>query len=186
VTGLTALYRPEFEAALSAFARVSEAMLRAGFEAPILVGGAAVELYSGSAVTTGDFDVVTGRQEAFETALVEQGFSRPVGPGHTPEGWVHPDLKLGFEIVSSTLLDGGADRDRVRLFSTGEAGRIAVISVEDMIADRLGQFASGTAPEMLSQAKTLFGLYPDADLDYLERRVRQETMGEYGVQDCKG
>jgi hypothetical protein len=186
VTEQTAIYRPEFKAALRAFARASQAMLLHGFEAPILVGGAAAELYSGSAITTGDFDVVTGGREAFEAALADQGFIRPPGPGHTPEGWIHPDLKLGFEIVSSTLLDGAADRSRIRLFSTGETGRIAVISVEDMIADRLGQYASGTASEMLQQAKTLFGLYPDSDLDYLERRIREETMGEYGVEDCKG
>jgi hypothetical protein len=74
----------------------------------------------------------------------------------------------------------------VQILTFDPDGRVAVISIEDIIADRLGQFASGTAPEMLRQAKTLFGLYPDADLDYLERRVREETMGEYGVQDCKG
>lgn len=186
MSGAHSPYRPEFEAALRAFARASEAMLQKGLEAPVLVGGAAAELYSGSAITTGDFDVVTGSQEAFEAALQEQGFVKPPGPGHTPEGWVHPDLQLGFEIVSSTLLDGAADRGRLRLFSAGAAGRIAVIAIEDMIADRLGQYSSGSAPEMLRQARTLFSLYPDADLDYLERRVREETMGEYGVEDCKG
>ena len=50
-------YRPEFEAALRLFARVSEAMVARGLSRPILVGGAAVEYYSGSAVTTGDFDI---------------------------------------------------------------------------------------------------------------------------------
>jgi hypothetical protein len=55
-------YRPEFEAALRLFARASEAMHRRGFQRPILVGGAAAELYSLSAVTTGDFDICTLRQ----------------------------------------------------------------------------------------------------------------------------
>lgn len=77
-------FRAEFEAALRAFARVSEAMMRDGFMAPILVGGAAAELYSASTITTGDFDVVTGRQDEFEEALRNQGFTRPLGPGHTP------------------------------------------------------------------------------------------------------
>ena len=174
-------YRPDFEAALRAFARASEAMIRKGFEAPILVGGAAVELYSTSAITTGDFDVVTGRQEAFEQTLEEQGFSRSAGPGHTPLGWVHPDLKLGFEVVSGSLLDGLADRDRVQLVEFDPEGAIAVISVEDMIADRMGQFASGTAPDMLGQARTLFTLHPDADLAYLERRICEETSGDHGI-----
>jgi hypothetical protein len=37
-------YRPEFEAALRLFARVSSAMTARVHPAPILVGGAAVEL----------------------------------------------------------------------------------------------------------------------------------------------
>jgi hypothetical protein len=174
-------YRPEFEAALRAFARASEAMKRKGCEAPILVGGAAAELYSASAITTGDFDVVTGRQDAFEDALRGQGFSRPLGPGHTPLGWIHPDLKLGFEVVSGALLDGLADTGRVRLIEFEPDGALAVISLEDMIADRMGQYASGTAPEMLGQARILFALHPDADLAYLERRIREETSGDHGI-----
>ena len=174
-------YRPEFEAALRAFARICEALRRRGVEPPVLVGGAAAELYSGSAINTGDFDVVTGRQDLFEEVLREQGFINALGPGHTPLGWLHPELGLGFEVVSSTLLDGRAERERVRLFSAGQDGEFAVISVEDMVADRMGQFASGTAPDMLEQARTLFSLYPDADLRYLERRIREETVGEYGI-----
>lgn len=174
-------YRPEFETALRAFARASEAMRRQGFEPPILVGGAAVELYSGSAINTGDFDVVTERQDAFEATLREQGFTKPVGLGHTPLGWVHPELKLGFEVVSSVLLDGRADRARVRIIDLGRDGAIRVLSVEDMIADRVGQYASGTAPDMLGQARRLFALHRDADLQYLKRRIREETLGEYGL-----
>lgn len=37
-------YRPEFEAALRLFTRVSEAMVARGLARPVLVGGAAVEL----------------------------------------------------------------------------------------------------------------------------------------------
>jgi hypothetical protein len=59
---------------------------------------------------------------------------------------------------------------------------LAIIAIEDMIADRLGQYASGTAPEMLQQARTLFSLYPDADLIYMERRIREETAGKHGIE----
>jgi hypothetical protein len=38
---------------------------------------------------------------------------------------------------------------------------------------------------MLDQAKTLFDLYPDADLGYMEKRIRFETAGEYGVDSLK-
>ena len=156
-------------------------MVEQGYLAPILVGGGAVELYTSSKLMTGDFDIVTGRQEEFEAVLASLGFEKPVGLGHTMLGWMHPDLELGFEVVSSSLYEGMADRDRVRLVDLAEDGTAAIVSVEDMIADRLGQFASGTAPEMLGQALALFTLYPDADMDYLEQRVRYETGGDHGV-----
>jgi hypothetical protein len=181
MAGSAPLHRPEFEAALRAFARATEAMRKRGFEAPVLVGGAAVELYTASTITTGDFDLVTGREDAFEEILLQQGFSCPPGPGHTPTGWVHADLGLGFEIVSRSLLDGKADRDRIRLFAFEPDGVIAVISVEDMIADRMGQYASGSAPDMLDQAQILLTLHPGVDLAYLERRIREETAGEQGI-----
>ena len=174
-------WRPEFVVALRLFARVSEAMKRAGCEAPVLVGGAAAELYSGSAINTGDFDVVTGRQQAFEDALFAAGFARPIGQGHTFTGMVHPELSFGFEVVSSVLLDGAAERDRVRLFAAGDDGTVAVIAPEDMIADRMGQYASGTAPEMLEQARQLLTLSDNLDLAYLDRRIREETIGDHDL-----
>lgn len=179
------VYRPEFEAALRLFATASEALVARGFTRPILVGGAAVELYTLGAVTTGDFDVVTPMQSEFEDALRRLGFTKPGGPGHTPLGWIHPELQLGFEVVSSSLLDGAADRDRALLVNTGTDGQASIISLEDIIADRVGQFASGSAPDMLDQARRLLALYPDADLDYMERRVRHETKGDYGVEDIR-
>jgi hypothetical protein len=178
-------YRPEFEAALRLFARVSEAMKARGFQAPVLVGGAAVEIYSLSAISTGDFDIVTGRQSEFEEELRNHGFVRPSGPGVATRGWVHPELMLGFEVVSATLLDGMAERGRVRLFSLDVDGIAAVVSLEDMIADRMGQYASGTARDMLQQAQTMFDLYPDADLQYMDARIRFETAGDYGVEALK-
>ena len=156
-----------------------------GLPAPILVGGAAVEIYSNSAIATGDFDVVTPVQAEFEQELRTLGFTKPQGIGHTPLGWVHPTLMLGFEVVSATLLDGMADHDRVALIDLDEDGVAAIISIEDMIADRMGQYASGAAPEMLEQAKRLFILHRDADLDYMERRIRHESAGDYGIADLK-
>lgn len=180
---MTSAYRPEFEAALRLLARVSEAMRAQGFEAPVLVGGGAVEIYSNSAVTTGDFDLVTARQEAFEAALVEAGFVRPSGPGIATRGWIHPELRLGFEVVSSTLLGGLADRERLLLVDIAPDGTVAVLSVEDMIADRMGQYASGSAPDMLEQSRKLLSLHSDADRAYLDRRIREETAGDYGIED---
>jgi hypothetical protein len=66
-----------------------------GLPRPILVGGAATEFYSGSAIMTGDVDLTSPVQAEVEEELLRLGFSKPLGFGHTPLGWVHPDLQLG-------------------------------------------------------------------------------------------
>lgn len=177
------MYRPQFEAALRLLARISSDLDEAGCRPPILVGGGAVEVYTSGAITTGDFDLSCGRQDVLEAAMQQRGFIRPSGPGMATRGWIHPELALGFEVVSDTLLDGLADRAMVRIVELGEDGSVAVIAPEDIIADRMGQYASGTAPEMLGQANALFSLCEGLDLHYMDRRIREETAGDYGLQD---
>ena len=116
------MYRPQFEAALRLLARVSTDLDDAGFNPPILVGGGAVEFYTAGAITTGDFDLSCARQELLEAAMQRRGFVRPSGPGKATRGWVHPELALGFEVVSGSLLDGLADRTRVRVLELGADG----------------------------------------------------------------
>lgn len=175
------VWRPQFEAALTVLAKVSDRLAAQGLPRPVLVGGAAAELYSGSGIVTGDFDLVTVRQDAFERELRAHGFVKPSGPGTLTRGWVHPELGFGFEVVADTLLDGHADRDRVQLFAVDSGERLAVIALEDLIADRMGQYASGTANEMLQQAQTLYRLAEGLDAAYLERRIREETGNDHGI-----
>lgn len=180
---VTSPYRPEFEDALLLFARISEAMARRGLSRPILVGGAAVEYYSGSAIATGDFDLCSSVQPELEEEMQRHGFVKPSGPGKSTRGWIHPDLRLGFEIVGSTPLDGNVDSDHVLLIEDVADGQsFAIIAVEDLIADRMGQYASGTARDRIDQARALFRLHPNMDLDYLEKRVRQESSGDHGIE----
>jgi hypothetical protein len=180
-------WRPEFIDALRLLARLSDAMEARGLPRPVLVGGGAVEFYSGSAMMTGDIDVTSPVQPELEEELRRLGFVRPSGAGRSLRGWIHPDIGLGFEVVGSSPMGGGIDAARLRLVAPpGESGHFRIISVEDLIADRMGQFASGSAPEMLGQARTLLKLYPNLDRPYLEQRVRQETVGDYGAADIAG
>jgi len=100
-------------------------------------------------------------------------------------GWIHPALMLGFEVVGSGLLDGLASHDRIRVIEIGDEGAIAVIAAEDLIAGRMGQYASGSAPEMLGQAQALFKHSKGLDLQYMDQRIREETSQTYGVQDLQ-
>ncbi len=151
----------------------------------MLVGGGAVEIYTRGAVMTGDFDLSCGRQDVLEAVMQRHGFLRPSGAGVATRGWVHPELRLGFECVSDTLLDGLADRDMVQLIELGADGTVAVVAPEDIIADRMGQYASGSAPEMLGQARAVFALCEGLDLDYMARRIFEETGGDYALQDLQ-
>jgi hypothetical protein len=180
-------WRPEFLDALRMLARLSEALARRGLPRPVLVGGGAVEFYTGSAVMTGDIDVTSPVQPELEEELRKLGFIRPSGPGKSTRGWVHPDIGLGFEVVGNSPMRDTPDEIRIRPVEPidGEPP-VRILSLEDLIADRMGQYASGTAREMLEQARQLLPLVSEADRDYLDRRIRTETMGDYGVEDLKG
>jgi len=56
-----------------------------------------------------------------------------------------------------------------------------------MIADRIGQYASTTnrVPAMLDQAVKLFRLADQLDETYLDRRIRDETLGELDLKYLK-
>lgn len=153
----------------------------------MLVGGGAVEFYTGSAVMTGDIDVTSPAQPELEEELRKLGFVRPSGPGKSTRGWVHPDLGLGFEIVGDDPMDGHVPRSRLTMLKAipGEP-EMVVLGIEDMIADRMGQYASGAARDMLGQARTLFGLNFAMDLDYLEARICEESAGDHGIEDLEG
>lgn len=152
----------------------------------MLVGGGAVEFYTGSAIMTGDIDVTTPVQPELEEELQKLGFVRPSGPGKATRGWVHPEIGLGFEVVADVPMDGNIPSAHLVLVAPidGEP-EMAIISVEDIIADRMGQYASGTAREMLGQARALFTLPIAFDRDYLERRIREESAGDHGVEDLE-
>jgi hypothetical protein len=176
-------WRPEFLEALKILAQVSEAMHRRGLPRPVLVGGGAAEYYSGSALMTGDIDVTSPVQPELEEELKRFGFIKPSGAGQSLRGWIHPDLGFGLEVVANAPMNGAAESARFRLVRPiGEREVFRVISIEDLIADRVGQFSSGAAREMIEQARLLFGLYADLDRDYLEIRIRDETIGEHGIE----
>ncbi len=176
-------YRPEFEAALRLLAQASEAMVARGLPRPILVGGAAVEYYSGSAIATGDFDLCSPVQAELEEELQRLGFIRPSGPGKATRGWIHPTFRLGFEIVANFPMEGSVAPSHLLLIDLMPGQSFVVISVEDLIADRMGQYASGTAPDRIDQARALFRLHPDVDRAYLDRRIREESFGDHGIED---
>jgi hypothetical protein len=88
---------PDKTAALAAWV---QGLFEKGSE-PILVGYAAVELYTRGAYTSGDLDPVGTLSPAARKALVDAGFRRQ------GRHWVHEEGQVFLEFPSSTLLEGG-------------------------------------------------------------------------------
>ena len=170
--------RPEFREALSLLAQAFKVLSDEGLGLPVLVGGAAVELYTTGGITSGDFDLVTPHQRVLENTLVRFGFERPHRPGELLGGVIHRRLDFGVQVVSGLLMAGKADRARIKVFDI-EGGRMAVIPVEDLIADRMGQAFADQPPreDMLDQALMLYRLAEAPDLTYLDKRICEETVG---------
>jgi len=93
---------------------------------PVLVGGAAVELYTGGAYTTGDYDFVGDVPESVANALMKAGFKR--------EGrhWINSDAELFVEFPGSAI----QAHEKTALVDIGGIS-VLTLSPEDMIVDRL-------------------------------------------------
>lgn len=171
-------YRPEFTRALEVIARAFHEAVVKGAEMPVIVGGAAVEYHTVSEVQSADFDLVTayGSDAILVEELEKVGFKRSFSG--SLRNLHHPDLLIGLDFVSGRLFEGKTDATRIEIFKVDEEGRLEVRfpPVEDMIADRLGQYESvpGGRSDMLEQAVALYQLAGDVDAEYLKRRVREE------------
>ena len=183
---MTSPFRPEYEQALKLLGGVVHKLVENGYPPPVLVGGAAVEFHTAGSIFSGDFDLTTPFQEALEEELLAAGFEKPFGAGKLTRGWVHPEMLIGIEVVGRTPFEGKSDQDRLVLVDVS-GSPVTVIPVEDIIADRMGQYNSAPqmVPEMLEQAIMLYQLAWELDEAYLEKRIREETVNDLGLEDLK-
>ncbi len=162
------MYRKVYIEALRLLARAFDIAEQRGAPRPVIVGGSAVEFYTGGAITSGDFDLVAAREEIVGEALVEVGFRREDRQGVRLGGFYHPDSLIGVEFVTGPLFEGRTDPGRLRLVVVDEASDAKVIfpPPEDLIADRLGQHASDPRgrDDMLEQARLVASLAENLDV----------------------
>lgn len=147
---------------LVALAIVADRLAEDGIE-PILVGGAAMELYTGGGYATGDVDLALPRGPAVDRAFADLGF--------TTQGrfWVRPELDLYFEAPAPAGLPGEtAPRTRIEV----EGLPVVVIGLEDLLLDRLRAAAHWRSDEDRRWARRLALLYPDRlDWAYLREKA---------------
>lgn len=95
-------------------------------EAPVLVGGGAVELYTGGSYLTGDLDFVGVMQDLVSRQMTSAGFQR------RGRHWVHEASQVFIELPARSF-DAETRIDEM-LF---HAFRVRVISLENALVDRL-------------------------------------------------
>ncbi|MGH7588412.1 MAG: nucleotidyltransferase [Gemmatimonadota bacterium] len=137
--------------------------------APALVGGGAVELYTGGAYVTGDLDFVGYMTDSAAKLLDEVGFRR-IG-----RHWKHEEAQLFIELPGR-FLEGGARAVELDAFGN----TVRVISPEDVLIDRLAGWKFWKSHE---HGVNAFLLYRALDRD-LERPRLQERARVEHVQDA--
>jgi hypothetical protein len=102
---------------------------------PTLVGGGAVELYTGGAYTTGDLDFVGYVPNPARKALIQAGFVK------LGKNWIHEGARIFLEFPSSSL---GED-ERKAVLTVGRF-LIQIVGPEDLLVDRLAAWKHWESP----------------------------------------
>ncbi|HEX2164005.1 MAG TPA: hypothetical protein VHM02_08655 [Thermoanaerobaculia bacterium] len=112
---------------LVALALVADRLAEDGIE-PILVGGAALEVYTAGGYATGDVDLALPTSPEVDCAFADLGFQK------RGRFWLRDDLDLVFEAPAPAGLPGEtAPRTELSV----EGLRVVVIGVEDLLLDRV-------------------------------------------------
>jgi len=118
---------PERTAAVTAWV---QAQFHEEERAPVLVGGAAVEILTGGAYTTGDFDFVGHVPASVQRILKNSGFVK------AGRHWIHEEAEIFLEFPGVAL---GPEEKATRLKAYGFD--LVLVSIEDLLVDRLGSWA---------------------------------------------
>lgn len=137
-----------------------------GWPAPVVVGGHAVEFYTGGGYTTVDIDLV-GASEPLTQVLGAWGFTRQ------GRHWYDEALGLVVEAPGGQLEAQQSARALVL-----RAGRldIHVLGIEDLIIDRLAACVHWNDAESCAWAARLLRVAENLDEEYLMRRAREEDV----------
>lgn len=142
-----------------------------GGKKPILVGGSAVEFYTRGTCKSVDIDLLADRK-SLESILNEMGFSK-IG-----RHWFFTK-DIGIEIVGDSI----EGRRVNEILHKGKI--IRVLSIEDLIVDRLNACKHWKSQYDCEQAQVLIGVYRDKlDMQYLMRRMKEEDL-ELDLIDTK-
>ncbi|MGH8950883.1 MAG: hypothetical protein ACRDX9_05605, partial [Acidimicrobiia bacterium] len=135
-------------------------------DAPVLVGGGAVELYTGGAYVTGDLDFVGHMTDSVAMKLDVAGFTR-IG-----RHWKHDAGQIFIELPG-TFLEAGARAEKLDAFGK----TVWVISPEDALVDRLAGWKFWRSGEHGINAYLLYrAMANELEPSRLEERAKVEAV----------
>lgn len=129
----------------------------------MLVGGAAVEILTDGAYTTGDLDFVGFVPAPVRRALESSGFKK------SGRHWINEEAEIFLEFPGDSL---GPDERSIRLEAFGY--NLVLVSLEDLLVDRLGAWSywksgvDGANAFLLYRTRRL-----EIDDDRFTRRARE-------------
>mgnify|MGYP000172446264 CR=1 FL=1 len=139
-----------------------------GGKEPIVVGGLSLEIYTQGSYTTGDIDI-KAQKDILEEVLREWGFTKK---GRI---WVNEDLDIYIDWLGSNLNEGLQAEERVNTIIVGENLEVKVISIEDLIIDRLNAAKFWKDEDSVIWAKVLVKVKEATgepiDIEYLKERA---------------
>ena len=150
----------------------SREIVHRGGKQPIIVGDEAVEIYTQGNYTTGDIDIKSPL-ELTEAVLKEWGFVKAGRP------WLNKELDIYIDWLGSSLEEGEEAEKRTALIKITEELEIRVISIEDLVIDRLGAFKWWGDTDSLMWAKVLIRVKKSIDgLDvaYIRERAKKTDL----------
>lgn len=153
----------------------SKEVTKRGGSFPIVVGGEALEIYTQGGYTTGDIDIKSPK-ELSEQILCEWNF---IKKGRV---WFNKDLDIYIDWLGEGLEEGREAEERVNTIVIDEDFEIKVISIEDLIIDRLNAAKWWSDSDSLMWSKVLIEvkkrLDEKIDIAYLKKRGRAEGIEE--------
>lgn len=144
-----------------------------GGKKPIVVGGEALEIYTQGSYTTGDIDIKAPK-ELLGRVLEGLNF---INMGRL---WINEQLDIYIDWLGESLDEGTEAEERVVEIEFSEGLKVRLISIEDLIVDRLNAYKWWADQDSKMWAETLVEIskainYP-IDWEYLNRRSIKENL----------
>jgi hypothetical protein len=151
-------------------AAISSSFEEKGIRA-VLVGGAAVEYYTGGGYTTADIDMVLPPLEkgAIEAVMKGLGFERFEDYRH----WLHPDIPIPVEFPPGPVQIGHLLVQEINEIEIGKA-KLGIMRVEDILLDRIVMAHEWKDRQAEVQAEMLmYAHYKEMDWSYTHQKASE-------------